>query len=121
MRVAEKRELETHYPVLMAGHMTKADEKALLSEMIEGCPDGYVKDILQDMRIEIEHAIDSDFGFVSLAERRLESEQHVEDMRKAKETLSVIKAEIREKEEAVKRLDYGLNELRGIVRQLSRY
>ncbi len=101
-------------------HLSKADEKALLAEIIENCPDGYVKDILTDCRIEIENAINSDFGFISLADRRKESEEHVETMRKSRETLSVLKAEIREKEQDIRRLDYALNALREQARNVAR-
>lgn len=105
---------------VIAGSLTKADEKALLTEIIDHCPDGYVKDILTDMRLEAEHAIDSDFGFVDLSMRRRENEEHREEMRKARETLTVLKAEIREKEDSIRRLDYGLNELRSTIKAFSR-
>jgi len=49
---------------------------------------------LLDMRLEIERAIDSDFGFVCFAERRKESEEHREAMILAKAELVTLKAEI---------------------------
>ena len=48
--------------------LTKAQEKALLSDIVSKLPAGYVRDILTDMRPEVERAIDSDFGFIPFAQ-----------------------------------------------------
>ena len=79
-----------------------------------------LKDILTDMRLEAENAIDNDFGFVSLNDRRRESEEHHVAMTKARQELTVIKAEIRDKEDAIRRLDYAMNALREQARNVSR-
>jgi len=105
---------------MIAGHLTKAEEKALLNEMIEGCPDGYVKDILTDMRPEIENAINSDFVYVDFAARRREATEHEAEMKKTRELLAVIKEEIRVKEQTIKRANNEINNLRSKFEEISR-
>lgn len=45
--------------------LTKSEEKELFSKIVAKCPEGYVKDILQSIAIDVNRAIDSDFGCIS--------------------------------------------------------
>jgi len=99
--------------------LTKVEEKALLRKTIAKLPDGYVRDIIADMAIEIDNAIDNDFGFVNIALRRQQTEAHAEEMRIAKEKLAILNAEIREKESDLRHLQYGLDEIRDTIRKFS--
>ena len=48
--------------------LTKAQEKEMLADIVSKLPAGYVRDILTEMRPEVERAIDSDFGFIPFAQ-----------------------------------------------------
>lgn len=67
--------------------LSKFEEKIMLEDMIRSVPDGYVRDILLGVQNEINNAIDSDFGFITLSERFAEITEH----RAAIETLTIQK------------------------------
>jgi chaperonin cofactor prefoldin len=100
--------------------MTKAEEKDTLGRVIAELEEGYVKDILSGVQCEIENAIDSDFGFITLSDRFAEIQEHrqaVDDL-KAQERL--LKTQIRELTDDKRRLENGINELRSTIRQFAR-
>lgn len=97
--------------------MTKAEEKAMLAEMIEGCQEGYVKGILESIHMEANRAIDSDFVFVDLGAQMREIIAGREELRKTHEALAAVKAEIRTKEQTISHLNNGLNELRTLAKR----
>lgn len=101
--------------------MTKAQEKQLLQNTINTLPDGYVRDILADAKLEIERAIDSDFGFIPMRQRVNEMLDHAKAMAEATAKLHALKNEIWEMERTRTRLDNGINQLRSTARQLAAY
>lgn len=105
---------------MIAGNLTKADEKALLVAMIQRCPDGYLKDILMDCRVDVERAIDSDFGYIPFADRYRESEEHRKELEAQRGEIQALRSEIAQLERTKTGLENGLNELRATVRQFAR-
>ena len=105
---------------LIAGHLTKADEKALLHETICGLPEGYFRDILEDAALEIERTIDSDFGFIPMRLRREQAEAHRHDMIEQCSKLDKIRAEIRDKERTAATLTQAVDKLRETIRGYAR-
>lgn len=100
--------------------MSKAEEKVMLKQLVAKLPDGYVRDIMQDMQPEIERAIESDFGFVPFSQRRIESELHRVEMLDARTKLDAVKREIRELEQKRNALENGVSELRATIRQFAK-
>jgi hypothetical protein len=100
--------------------MTKADEKALLAEMIEHCPDGYVKDILSDMQPEIERAITSDFGWVPVADRMRDLEEYRQAIENNKATVKTLGYKIEELGRQTAVLENALRSLRTDAQRLAR-
>lgn len=45
--------------------LTKSEEKELFRNIVADCPEGYVRDILQSIAIDVFRAIDSDFGCIT--------------------------------------------------------
>ncbi len=99
--------------------LSKADEKTMLQEIITSCPDGYVHDILQGVAVEIENAIDSDFGFITLSERFAEITEHRKAIEALKLEQAQLKTKIRELTEDARRLENGINELRTTARRFA--
>lgn len=100
--------------------MTKAEEKEMLRSVLRVMPDGYVKDIVSGVQCEIESAVDSDFGFITLSERFAEITEHRAEVAKLKQEEQVLKTQIRELNEDKRRLENGINELRSTIRQFAR-
>lgn len=100
--------------------LSKAEEKALLGRMIAEVPAGYVRDILAGMQHEIEWAIDSDFGFVTIGERFREMQEHKAEILEAEKKLAELKAEIAQRERMRDTLEEGINELRSTIARYSR-
>jgi septal ring factor EnvC (AmiA/AmiB activator) len=104
---------------IVAGHLTKADEKALFAEIVEGCPEGYVKDILESIHLDVNRAIDSDFGFVDFAD-------HMRAMEACRKSIAEARAELHKAQEAVKELERtayqlttGIGSIRADIRKLA--
>jgi len=100
--------------------LSKLEEKEMLRRFVATCPTGYVRDIIGGVQLEIENAIDSDFGFIDFSARRREIEEHRQEMIAARKELDAVKAQIREAERVHARLDHAINELRSTIRQFAK-
>ncbi len=100
--------------------LTKAEEKKMFTKVIDKMPEGYVRTILQDIKMEVERAIDDDFGFIMFAERRREIEEHRAEMTVNWAKLNSLKLEIADLERKRNVLMNGVEEVRATVRQLAR-
>ncbi len=98
--------------------LSKAQEKELFADIVSNCPNGYVKDILSDMRLDVERAITSDFGFVSFKDRLDEIQKHRETMQESHKLRDELKEQIRTLEWRKHTLETGLTELRKTISKL---
>jgi hypothetical protein len=78
-----------------------------------------VRDILQDIRPEVERAITSDFGFISFAEHERQKATERAEMIAARAELQKLKMQIAELETRKRVLLSGLDSVSSTVRQLS--
>lgn len=100
--------------------LSKAEEKALLQQIIDSLPAGYLQTILLGVQPEIDWAISSDFGFINLSERFAELQEHREIIKTLKTTETELKESIRNLERKRDTLENGINELRSTIAMYSR-
>jgi hypothetical protein len=62
--------------------LSKSDEIKLFESIVTGCPEGYVKDILSNIAPQVESAIRSDYGSISM-----DLEREVADLRAERDKL----------------------------------
>lgn len=100
--------------------LTKAYEKAMFDRIVRETPEGYVKTILADVQLEVERAIDSDFGFISFKERMTEIEGHRTAMIAGRLELQNLKNQISELHRTRIQLETGLELLRNKAQAFAR-
>lgn len=98
--------------------LSKTQETELYSEIIAKCPAGYVRDILTDMKLDVERAITSDFGFIPFAQYVKQAEEQNEELRKAREEVAKLRAEVRTLERRRQEAEAGLYEVKRSFQKL---
>jgi hypothetical protein len=82
-------------------YLSKAEEKKLFAKLLAKLPSRYVRDILTYCAPNIENAIDSDFGFIPLADFMAESERQRAELSKARADVDKKRAELKTLENAI--------------------
>lgn len=77
----------------MAVVLTKSDEIGLFASIVAGCPEGYVRDILDGIKPDVENAIRNDYGSITVGLGREISDLHAERDRLSSE-VEAIKANL---------------------------
>jgi hypothetical protein len=99
--------------------LTKDQEKKLYCDLIAKCPDGYVKDILTDMRADVERAITSDLGFITLGLYLTQAEEQRQELLTVSNEVKRLRSEIRDLEGRKQLIEQGLYTVRKTVRELT--
>ena len=85
-----------------SGELSKADEVRLLDGIIRECPDGYIRDILRDLRPQIVDAVRNDFGCIfadlrrDLADLQAERETLKTETKRLSESFETMKKQFRQ-------------------------
>jgi hypothetical protein len=98
--------------------LTKQAEKELYSDILAKCPTGYVRDILADMRLDVERAITSDFGFIPFADYMAQAEKDRAEIQEARLQLSKLRDDIRTMESRKSAIEHELDKVRAIASKL---
>ena len=101
-------------------HMTKVEEKDLLAEIIEHCPEGYVKSILASIQVEAESMINSDFAFIDLYMLRVQIVEGSAELLATQKEIHARKAEIGDLERKWRTLNEGISQLRETIKQFAK-
>ncbi|MDE2020767.1 MAG: hypothetical protein KGJ13_10560 [Patescibacteria group bacterium] len=99
--------------------MSKQQEKDMFGMMVAGCPDGYVRSILDGIKIEVNNAIDNDFGFIDVVSTWHQQKECREEIKKLADFRDCLKNEIKTLEKQKSKLQDGLADLRNEARRLA--
>ncbi len=98
--------------------LSKQQEMELYSDLIAKCPAGYVRDILTDMRLDVERAIRSDFGFVPFGVYMQQANEQKAEIEQTARKLSELRATIHNMEVRKNQLEQELDKVRAIASKL---
>ncbi|MDE2010491.1 MAG: hypothetical protein KGJ09_10530 [Candidatus Omnitrophica bacterium] len=99
--------------------MTKQNEKDMFGMMVAGCPDGYVRSILEGITIQVNNAIDNDFGFIDVVSTWHQQQECREEIKKLSGYRDCLKNDIVALEKQKSKLQDGLADLRNEARRLA--
>lgn len=99
--------------------LTKQAEKELYSDILAKCPAGYVRDILTDMRLDVERAITSDFGFIPFAEYYKQQGEAKAELDKARAEVAKLRREVKDLQAVKMEAESGLYEMKRTYQRLS--
>jgi hypothetical protein len=101
--------------------LSKSDEKRLLTTTIEHLPEGYLRDILTELKPEIVRAIECDFGCIAfdakneIDELNAEREKLRETVRALTIQRDELRAEFYKAQECIRRAETLRRDLRDLI------